>query len=477
MKKTIKFLEAWKTYVLGDVVEMDEAMAKTLITAGVAEEHDPAAAGREEAKKLAEEKAAKEEQTKTIVQTVKDMFEGEPELGSKIAGTKDLSDEDPTHGYCPNADKAERDELKWGLGCFMRDVAVHSGGAKFAGVKSETDLFQKSLERSAKMVIDAKAAGTGMEVGQDSLGGALLPPGFSTELVDVSAYDPFVRPRARRTNLTTLSMDLPLVKDVDRSGGTIFGGVQVFFPAENEAPTASRPQFEQIQLKLKALEVLMYASHEMITFSPLTVGSMLFDMGGTAIMWKEDTEFYAGTGAGRPLGILNSGAKIAVAAEAGQAAGTIVFENVVKMLARARIFNPAATIWVANRTTMPQLMVMKLDIGTGGTAVFLPANGASGRPFDTLFGFPILYTEKAKTAGTEGDLVLWDVSRYIVADHQSGPELAQSIHIKFEEGQTAFRIIKYVDGQPMDRTPYTPENGDTLSPVITLATRPRSDFE
>ena len=86
-------------------------------------------------------------------------------------------------------------------------------------------------------------------------------------------------------------------------------------------------------------------------------------------------------------------------------------------------------------------------------------------------GFPILYTEKAKALGTEGDLALWDVGRYGIANDQSGPEILSSVHIKFEEAQTGYRIITYTDGQPIDRTVYTPENGDTLSPFVTLEDR------
>ena len=321
MKMTVKLLEAFGENAIGDILEMDENMAKSLIKEGVAEAHDLIADGRAKAaaKKLADEKAADlDAKIKAgIAAAVK----------SDIPGitVKDNSDSDTSFGYCPNGSKASKGEKNWGAGNFLLDVATHGKAPYAEGVPER---FSKCMTRSDEMI---KAAGTGMEAGQDSLGGSLLPPAFSDQLLQVAEYASFVEPRAMSFPMSTLALDLPLVQDTDRSGGTVFGGVQVYFPGENEATTASRPKFEQRQFKLKKLSVLSYASHEILKFSPVTAGAMLTNMGGQAIAWKKDTTFYAGTGAGQPLGVLNGGAKITVSEESNQAASTIVYENILKM--------------------------------------------------------------------------------------------------------------------------------------------------
>jgi HK97 family phage major capsid protein len=117
---------------------------------------------------------------------------------------------------------------------------------------------------------------------------------------------------------------------------------------------------------------------------------------------------------------------------------------------------------------------MSLTVGTGGVPVFMPANGAAGRPFDTLFGLPLIWNRQCKTLGTVGDIVLCDWSQYLVGlkAGQAGMQMATSIHIKFDYLQTAFRFSFRMDGQPWwKQALQPPESEKTLSPFITLATR------
>ena len=60
-----------------------------------------------------------------------------------------------------------------------------------------------------------------------------------------------------------------------------------------------------------------------------------------------------GTGAGQPLGILNSNALVSVAKESGQDAATILAENIEKMYARA--LDPAKCEWYINQACWTQI--------------------------------------------------------------------------------------------------------------------------
>jgi HK97 family phage major capsid protein len=189
------------------------------------------------------------------------------------------------------------------------------------------------------------------------------------------------------------------------------------------------------------------------------------------LAWFEDVAFLRGTGVGEPLGVLDSGnsAKVSVAKESGQAADTIVWENLVKMYARMLPQSLSSAVWVAHPDTFPELATMALSVGTGGSAVWLN-NGVSGPPA-TILGRPVILTEKAETLGDLGDINFIDFSYYLVGDRQSLTAMT-SEHFKFSSDTTAYRIIQRVDGRPWIRSAITPNKGsNTMSPFVSLAAR------
>ena len=178
-----------------------------------------------------------------------------------------------------------------------------------------------------------------------------------------------------------------------------------------------------------------------------------------------------GSGVGEPLGVLHAdnAAAISVAKETGQAAATIVWENLVNMYARMLPTSLGRAVWVANIDTFPELATMSLSVGTGGSAIWLN-NGAAGPPM-TILGRPVIFTEKAITLGTVGDINLIDFSFYLIGDRQV-MSAKSSEHFKFQNDQTAFRIIERVDGRPWLAAAITPQQGsNTLSPYVKIATR------
>ena len=78
-----------------------------------------------------------------------------------------------------------------------------------------------------------------------------------------------------------------------------------------------------------------------------------------------------GTGATGRLGILTSGATVSVAKEAGQAAASIVTENIFKMWARMHPRSKSNAVWFINTDVTPQLYALSLSVGTGGMPMFM----------------------------------------------------------------------------------------------------------
>lgn len=188
-------------------------------------------------------------------------------------------------------------------------------------------------------------------------------------------------------------------------------------------------------------------------------------------MFMTEDAIFEGTGAGQPLGIKTAPCTIAVAKEVGQAAKTILYENVLKMWSRTWARSRRDAAWFINQDCEPQLYAMSQVIGTAGVPVYLPANGISGNPYGTLFGRPVIPVEYADTVGTQGDITLADYSQYVLAD-KGGIQSATSMHVAFLTDEMVFRFTYRCDGEPIWHTALTPFKGSaTLSPFVQLQVR------
>ena len=101
-----------------------------------------------------------------------------------------------------------------------------------------------------------------------------------------------------------------------------------------------------------------------------------------------------------------------------------------------------------------------------------PASGMdlSGRNGIWVFGHQVVYTEKCKTLGTVGDLILADPYMYLIGDRSI--EISASEHVNFQADETVWRIVVRTAGQPILSSTITPRNGSTaLAPFVKLATR------
>jgi len=162
-------------------------------------------------------------------------------------------------------------------------------------------------------------------------------------------------------------------------------------------------------------------------------------------------------------------ALITVAKETGQAANTIIVENILKMYARLLPQSIGSSVWLASPATFPQLMQLAISVGTGGAPVALV--DIHGSPNMTLLGRPLILTEKVPTLSSAGDIGLYDFGFYLVGDRQD-LALESSEHSRFANDETELRAILRVDGRPWIQSPLTPANsGETLSPFVILGAR------
>jgi HK97 family phage major capsid protein len=331
----------------------------------------------------------------------------------------------------------------------------------------------KTLGEFAKAVIGAEKGQSDMRLkvlgeGVGDQGGFLVPEEFRAQLLSLALEDAVVRPRAFVLPMTSSQMRVPSIRDTSHAS-TTFGGVRGYWTAESSSYTASEPTFASLALVAKKLTGYTTASDELLADSAISLEALLIRLFSEAIAFFEDDSFINGVGSGQPLGLLNADALVTVAKETGQAASTIVYENLINMWSRLHPRSKANAVWIVHPDTFPQLAQMSLNVGTGGSPMWI-ANAAGGAP-NSLFGRPIIESEKAQTLGTAGDIYLADLSYYVIGDRQT-LTMASSSHVRFQNGEVAWRLTSRLDGRPWIDSALTPRNGsNTVSPFVNLATR------
>ena len=314
----------------------------------------------------------------------------------------------------------------------------------------------------------------GLSEGVPSAGGFLVQTDFSTELLKRVYQTGVLASRCRKIPISANANGIKIngIDESTRVSGSRWGGLQTYWLSEAGTKYSSKPKFRQIELSLNKLIGLCYATDELLQ-DTAALESIITQAFSEEFGFVIDDAIVNGTGAGQPLGVLNSGALVTVGAEAGQPAATILTENIVKMWARMWARSRPNAVWFINQNIEPQLFTMSLAVGIGGIPVYMPANGLSGSPYASLMGRPVIAIEQCQTLGTLGDIILADMSQYILAD-KGGMQTAQSIHVQFTTDESVFRFVYRVDGQPIWNSALTPYKGtvaNSLSPFVVLATR------
>jgi len=310
--------------------------------------------------------------------------------------------------------------------------------------------------------------GMSESVGAD--GGFTVIPEFSTEIYDrVYANDLF----NRTDNYTVAGNNMTFManSETSRATGSRHGGLRGYRIGEGVTIPDSNPGFRQLTLKLKKYAVVVYLTEELLSDSGVALEQYVARKAAEEFNFMVGDDIINGNGAGAMQGILASPALVSVAKETGQAADTLVYENILKMWSRMYAPSRANAVWYINQDIEPQLFSLNQAIGTGGFPVYLPPGGLSGAPYATLMGRPVIATEFNATLGDQGDIILADLGQYVTIS-KGGIAQAQSMHVEFLTDQTALRFIMRVDGQTWENSPITPYKGTaTQSSFVTLDAR------
>lgn len=319
---------------------------------------------------------------------------------------------------------------------------------------------------------EINAAASGASEGTLSDGGFLVQTDFADALFDETHETGVLWPKVDLTPVGAMSNGLKInvVDETSRVNGSRWGGVQAYWAAEAGTLTSSKPKFRQVELNLQKLIGLYYATDELLKDST-ALGQVASTAFAEEFGFKLDDSVVRGSGSGQPRGVLGHSGTVSVAKETGQAAGSILGENVKKMYARMSPQSVRRASWYINQDCWPQIFELSHVIGTGGVPLYVPAGGLSSAPFGTLLGRPVEPIEQCESVGTVGDILFADLTQYKGIE-KGGIDAASSIHVLFLTDEMTFRFILRVDGQPKRASALTPYKGSaTTSAFITLATR------
>ena len=301
-------------------------------------------------------------------------------------------------------------------------------------------------------------------VGTDE-GGFMVPPDHRDLIWEVIMAE---------EGLFAMSNPEPTVKNqvsfaADESTAWSADGIQAHWAGENTLFDPSKLATQGRLVRLEKIYAFVNASDEMLEDAP-RLTNRLTRKAPEAIRFKVDEAMVNGNGSGKPLGWTVSGAMITVAKESGQAADTIVAENIAKMYQRQFPEALLGSMWFCNQDVFSELTNMTL----GGRIVYTsPQTGIVGAPAGTLFGLPIRFSQHAKTLGDFGDIQLVNLNRgYYSTNKAGGIKFATSIHLYFDYDVMSFRWTVRVGGRPYLSAPIAPQFGsNTNSHFIGLAAR------
>jgi HK97 family phage major capsid protein len=308
---------------------------------------------------------------------------------------------------------------------------------------------------------------TAMGEGSGALGGYLIPQDYTLGLMNVISEESFIYPRADVWPMMAAEIKLPTI-DVEtlQSTGTspYFGGV-LFKWGSEQAPLETEPTFRQ--LSLKAWDLLGYAvvSNQLLEDTGPDGESALIRLFGRAAAHYAEYAFLQGLGTGQkmPLGIINSPALLTVTR---RAAGQIGTSDIAAMTSNLLPYSWKRAIWTCSPSCMSQIVALSnFFLNQAAKQGELEQYAGSG----AILSRPLFITESLPALGTQGDILLFDPSLYVIGNRQE-VLIEASTHDAFKTNQTTFRVWLRLDGKPrLASTVRLIDGSDVVSAYVALS--------
>lgn len=332
-------------------------------------------------------------------------------------------------------------------------VITPDGGGADPKVKNFADFLVAVQRNDTKRLVSVYGTKAALAEGAGQTGGFLVPKEYASDIMSLAGEDSIVRPRAYIQPMHSDQLSIPSLDQttVQSAGNSAFyGGVVATWTGEAAALTEKEPTFRLTELNARKLGGYTLASNEMMADSAVGLEALLKRLFAGAVAFHEDYAFLRGNGVGKPLGIQNANCAISVT----RASSGNDFDpaDVGSMLKKLLPSSHKRAIWIMHPFVLPSLIGLA---SAGSSSLAWVGDMRSGYPA-TLLGLPIVFSEKMVASGTAFDVLLADLSYYVIGD-RSELAIGSSEHFRFTNDQTTWKFSERVDGQPW------------LNDVITLA--------
>lgn len=353
-----------------------------------------------------------------------------------------------------------------------RPTRIHANGApakkEFENIAEFIGavVYNPDDQRLASLWNEGIRADQEMKTG--TKGGFAIPEQFRSTLLEIPAQGAVVRPRATvipAGSPPDAAISMPALDQTGDAPDNMYGGVAVQWIAEGATKPETSFALRQIKLEPQEVAGSLDATDKLLR-NWTAASSIIERLLRGALTTAQEVAFLSGDGIGKPLGVINSGAAATVNREASN---SIFFEDLTAMAAKI-IRRGGSPVWIGSPSIIPQLLSMRNRIGSppvGSGELIWQQNARDGFGNTQLLGFPLLWNDRSPALGSKGDLILADLSYYLIKDG-SGPFVASSEHVQFRNNITVIKIFTNVDGQPWLTAPIELADGYTVSPFVIL---------
>ena len=296
-------------------------------------------------------------------------------------------------------------------------------------------------------------------MGVGEAGGFMVPEEFIPELLKVDPQEAIFRPRSRvipnggspDTAITMPALDQSAAQNM-------YGGVTIYPTAEGATLTATDAKVKEVSLTPAEQGAYINVTNKLLR-NWQAAGGVLSGLLRDAMIAYEDTQFYSGNGVNVPLGVINAPARVDITRNT---ASQVLTADITAMYARLKF--GGSPIWIASQTCLPYLINLA---DAANNRIW--ASEVVGKQPGTLLGIPVLINDRSVALGTKGDLVLADLSYYLIKDGL-GITIGTSEHFLFTSNRTIFRALFSIDGKPWLDAPIPLEgsSSNTVSPFVVL---------
>jgi len=279
--------------------------------------------------------------------------------------------------------------------------------------------------------------------GTNYLGGYLVPPEFSTDIIDLRETYGVARQVARVVPMSSDTLTIPRRT----------GGLTAYFVGEASTITDSNKTWDQVNLVAKKLAALTLWSSELNEDAMISIGDDLAGVIAYAFSQKEDECYFNGDGTSTYGGITGVRSKLrnvdstianikGLQVATGNAYSEIVLGDFHGVMGRLPLYARNGAVWIMSATffdTVPH----KLQVAAGGNTVVDIANGGVQR----FLGYPVVLSQVMPTneANSQICALLGNFRFGSTFGDRRLLSLALSSEYKFAEDQLAIRGTERFD--------------------------------